>query len=710
MSADYDKIKRNIQRMIDQKAPETDIEAYVTSEGVTAEELRAAPRMAVGAPAPEGFEPTTEAAQTEALARTKAKSDRFGGNQTIQNIYDNFLEPWKPNSAPDFSERGIVERVGDATGFAASLPVRMMTQGNYGAGDIAKYLGAEGTGTALEAGERDFLTNNDKQLETVANAGDLAMGLGTPIPGLPRGLVFARRPRIPNPLPKALQSRLSGSPQDLADAYMIETMRRARMTPDQVIAKHQAGQDAATFKGASGALPENIADVLGDAGHRGLRAAVMAPGVASGLAKRVLDRRQRGAFSPYENPTFKTVGSEVASYGLRDRTLDNLARAMGVRSKGTAYQTSHQLRDVQQKQANPTYKSAFENAEPFDISAPMENLRSIAADFPDAASTLKKAWHLFAINRTPAQKRANYRLLGEADDLKRFNEAKKFLDGMVSSEKDPTLKKHLNDFRVGLLNAVHGGDRSNPTLNKGYADARGIFSSAAQMQDAIDLGRGLLSKAPEVAIGEFNALSKGEQAAARLGVMEDVGLSLRGPWQTDHTKFFQDANRAKILRAILPPPAKGKAGKTKPASQFGTLVAREANMAEGKNKALYGSQTAPNIADMEDLTRWAQIATKLRSQGVISTVADEATRELVRVFGMREATAERVARMLLASNPETIKSIMIRLKKKYGAAKAQQAYMVVLSAASNRMRAQAIGGVASRGTAVAYPETQDDRR
>lgn len=39
--ADIAKIKRNIQRMIDQDAPESDIDAYVASEGVTLEELRA---------------------------------------------------------------------------------------------------------------------------------------------------------------------------------------------------------------------------------------------------------------------------------------------------------------------------------------------------------------------------------------------------------------------------------------------------------------------------------------------------------------------------------------------------------------------------------------------------------------------------------------------------------------------------------------------
>lgn len=39
---DIAKVKRNIQRMIDQGAPETDIDAYLASEGTTPEELRIA--------------------------------------------------------------------------------------------------------------------------------------------------------------------------------------------------------------------------------------------------------------------------------------------------------------------------------------------------------------------------------------------------------------------------------------------------------------------------------------------------------------------------------------------------------------------------------------------------------------------------------------------------------------------------------------------
>lgn len=38
--ADLDRVKRNIERMIAMKAPETDIDGYIASEGVSLDEVR----------------------------------------------------------------------------------------------------------------------------------------------------------------------------------------------------------------------------------------------------------------------------------------------------------------------------------------------------------------------------------------------------------------------------------------------------------------------------------------------------------------------------------------------------------------------------------------------------------------------------------------------------------------------------------------------
>ena len=47
--ADVPKIKRNIEKMLAAGAPEADIDAYLSTEGVKAEDLRAAPHKALPA-------------------------------------------------------------------------------------------------------------------------------------------------------------------------------------------------------------------------------------------------------------------------------------------------------------------------------------------------------------------------------------------------------------------------------------------------------------------------------------------------------------------------------------------------------------------------------------------------------------------------------------------------------------------------------------
>jgi hypothetical protein len=57
MMADIPKVKRNIEKMLAQGAPESDIDAYLATEGVKPEDLRAAPRQAPAGP----VEPTYDA-------------------------------------------------------------------------------------------------------------------------------------------------------------------------------------------------------------------------------------------------------------------------------------------------------------------------------------------------------------------------------------------------------------------------------------------------------------------------------------------------------------------------------------------------------------------------------------------------------------------------------------------------------------------------
>jgi hypothetical protein len=76
------------------------------------------------------------------------------------------------------------QRLGDTAAFAASMPIRMATRGEYGIGDLYSGLGER---------ERDFAKNNEAGLDVMAKAGDVMAGipaLGT-MGAAPRSMIAA---------------------------------------------------------------------------------------------------------------------------------------------------------------------------------------------------------------------------------------------------------------------------------------------------------------------------------------------------------------------------------------------------------------------------------------------------------------------------------------------------------------------------------------
>lgn len=113
-------------------------------------------------PTPEGVAPT----DYDVMAR----------NETLRN--------WQ-------NKRGGVERVADAAAFAGSAPVRMLTRGQYGLGDIVG-AASPSVGSAIARGEQDFANANPDLLWTLGAAGEVAAG----IPALNTLGGVARRPTV----------------------------------------------------------------------------------------------------------------------------------------------------------------------------------------------------------------------------------------------------------------------------------------------------------------------------------------------------------------------------------------------------------------------------------------------------------------------------------------------------------------------------------
>jgi hypothetical protein len=164
----------------------------------------------------------------------------FGTNPATE-VYDTFIDPFVPDaSAPP--SRPIGERAKDAAAFAMSLPIRILSRGESGAGDVATALGREDTGRGLAQSEQSFVQHNAPQLGAVQAAGDAAMGtLGMPNPvRVPMSRERVAPPPAVNAVPSTPSFPSSGPARARAYVDKLDELGISRHGP----AIAQAGRDA----------------------------------------------------------------------------------------------------------------------------------------------------------------------------------------------------------------------------------------------------------------------------------------------------------------------------------------------------------------------------------------------------------------------------------------------------------------------------------
>lgn len=151
----------------------------------------------------------------------------FGGHNPIAETYDNFVDPFVPRAPKNDDEKALAEananrtftdRVVDSANFVGSLPVRMATRGEYGAGDLIN-LAAPGAGDAALASETRFTDANAPQLEVLTKAGELGAGTIGIVPS----------PRIERPNVRATETVMP--PQAAMAAEDLAAFEQAGVRP-----------------------------------------------------------------------------------------------------------------------------------------------------------------------------------------------------------------------------------------------------------------------------------------------------------------------------------------------------------------------------------------------------------------------------------------------------------------------------------------------
>lgn len=403
-----------------------------------------------------------------------------------------------------------------------------------------------------------------------------------------------------------------------ANSALMETLRRSGHTLDDVA-------NAVETAAREGQPEFRLMDAMGIAGQRRANGIVRAGGdgaeeVAQFLRQRQMDQPDRMA--GFVDEAFGMGGKSAK------QTQDSLVSARGV-AADVAY-------DAARKGAGPVdirgvLAAIDDRIGPMrgsgvtgdGIDAILSRFRSrLAAQpggeaFPGASSV-----ELSDFDRVLGVKQDLQDAIGVAVRAGRNNEAREL--GKVLSQID------------GALEGASGG----------YRAANDGFRQASRVIDAVDAGGQFAKRGryPDT-IAAFRAMTPEEQAAARAGYGDDMlGRIERNSAST--------ANRAKVFSST-------KAQQEADAMAldpglFRNRLGRENTMWETQNRALGGSQTIGNDADVRGVEGAATIGRMLRD-AVMGNPAN-ATIGLVghvapKITGQNEATRALIAKALMSDNP-----------------------------------------------------------
>jgi hypothetical protein len=541
-------------------------------------------------------------------------------------------------------------------------------------------------------------------------------------------------------------ARMTKGVEEAADEVMANRFRRSGTTPQQVADDLAAGREAADLPGSAAVLPEAIADV--SPSMQRLGGSVYRTGNEAGeIAQEFVASRQGG--DPAKGLFGRSTSRDVPMNQF-ERLNDTFKRAFKVKSKDFEKQKAV-IRNEQKALGNESYKKAFAGQEDFgeDLSNTLTAWALRARDEPGRAeqSALQQALGTFyradksltsdklglrlddmeariaklvekgddasmaAAERLQKQSDIVRRQLDESrvqvgkqaypiDNLERLDRAKRSLDGQISEAKNDNVKRLLVQMKNDILDAVHGGDRNNPTRNKLYKDARDEWGSRAELLEAADMGRKFLRGDGGVSAEDFRAMTRAEQNMFRLGVTKELrsmmGGKALGP-TADFTQILRKPNVYERLAEVMPQ------GQT--SAKMNEIVRRETRMSDTAREVLGNSKTAQRLTDDAELNGrdiLSQAIDKYRSTPTLLNLGIDAIRAgAEKVFGFRDDMAVALARRLFTADPAEQAKILSAIEARMGKEKTSK-FLEAMSRAALVATTSGAGQV-GQGMAISAP-------
>jgi hypothetical protein len=635
---DIQKIKGNVGKMLAQNAPEADIDAYLKSEGASAEMLRAAPKATAAAVKPD--DKYTAAAKQE-FADLKARgvpieqgASRLMLQGATLNAADEVLAglrtpiemarrgTWNPvegynyaKAQEDVALEDARKRLGwggtaaeMAGGFVMAPGARQLASAVRAAPGIGQRV-ATGVGAGAGYGAAaGFMEGSG--LQDRAERGAMGAGIGAGVGGAMPVVGAIARPIIDKGTAAA---RAAINPQGFADSQIARAVG-------------ESGQNARTITEALDAAARdrqgvyNVADAMGNAGQRMLSTVARSPGdgrtaIVNALEGRQADqgRRVSSALSDVYGAPQTAAQTRTAMTGARDDAADvafNAVRADAgpVDLSRTIARIDETLRPGVNAIARPQSGIADDSIE--------SALASVRARLTDGRSVLSEFQAIQRVRADLADKIEAARRAGQNNKVRLLTQVRQELDA--------------------AMNAASPGHRA----------ANRAFSEASREIDAIDTGRQAATRGRvEDTVPAFQAMTPRQQQAHRVGYADPLIEQVQGAavGVNKARPFTSDAARTEAHYFAAP----------RQGPRFERRIDRENTMFETRHHALGGSRTADNLNDEAALKLNPEIISNLLSGNWLAAGRNAMGQAANAATGMSPTVRRRIAEVLLSTSRDS---------------------------------------------------------
>lgn len=564
--ADIPRIKGNISKMIAQGAPEADIDAYVASEGVSLDQLKAPDKYQQAAIDEQADLKAKGIDSGAGLTRRLAHGATLGADSTIMAAAMTPLEMIRrgvgPSEGYNFAKAREDQIMGDArknTG-AAGTAAELLGGGVSGAGlasqgmTLARFLAPEAGWLAragAAAGDAAAIGGFTGAMEGngLAERADNALK-GAAIGGAAGGILspgLALLGAAASPIIGNIRARIN--PESYARSQVARGVSESGMTPAQIANEVRAAA-------AEGQGMFTAADAMGNAGQRLLATTARAPGQARTDVVNFLEGRQAGQ------------GRRLSS-----------ALAEGFDSPQTAAQTEAALTAARTAEANANFGAVRANAGRTDVVPAINNLDRNIGTGPGQVIT--PANDSVEAVLTPFRQRLS------RVDPNDFEAVQRIRFDMADAAQAARQQGYNNRARL-IGQAVDELDTAMNAASSGYRQANARFAQQSRDIEAVAQGRQAAMRGrTEDIIPEFQGQSAAGQAGYRSGYVDPLIEQTRG------AAFGVNKARPLINDAFADEAAVMAPGNALMQRRIG----RENTMFQTRNAATGNSKTAENLAD-----------------------------------------------------------------------------------------------------------------